>query len=170
MPVLHEVLQGIKRLQATVRANKPWPRLPITGETMRHLKRAWVLQGPSYNRSMLWAASCTCFFGFLRSGEATIQPPYDPAVHLSLLDVFVDSKEAPSCVIIHIKVSKTDPFRTGTEVYLGRTDKDLCPVGALLSYINLRGLQPGPLFVFQDGSPSNTCSYSEAPFRPPLCS
>ena len=54
-------------------------------------------------------------------------------------------------VSLRIKASKMDPFRAGVTLHLGRTDRDLCPVAALLSYIEVRGLQPGPLFVWQNG-------------------
>ena len=38
---------------------------------------------------------------------------YDPGVHLSITDVAIDSREAPSMVSLRIKASKTDPFRAG---------------------------------------------------------
>ena len=34
---------------------------------------------------------------------------------------------------------------------MGRTGLDLCPVAALLGYLSVRGSQPGPLFLFEDG-------------------
>ena len=41
----------------------------------------------------------------------------------------------------------------GATVYLGLVDGVICPVKALLAYVAVRGNGPGPLFVFQDGSP-----------------
>jgi len=35
-------------------------------------------------------------------------------------------------------VSKADPFRKGVVIYLGRTDNDLCPVGAIAAYLAVR--------------------------------
>lgn len=90
MAGLHYVLQGIKRIQSMSPATRPTVRLPVTAGVMRLLKRAWEQQGPSYNRSMLWAALCTCFFGFLRSSEATTQS----LVHLSVSDVSLDSSRS----------------------------------------------------------------------------
>jgi hypothetical protein len=46
------------------------------------------------------------FFGFLRSGEATLPSAYDPGAHLSIEDVLVDSLSAPSKVLVRIKASK----------------------------------------------------------------
>ena len=34
---------------------------------------------------------------------------------------------------------------------MGRTGLGLCPVAALLGYLSVQGLQPGPLFLFEDG-------------------
>ena len=36
---------------------------------------------------------------------------------------------------------------------LGRTNWDICPVAAMISYIATRGLSSGPLFRFEDGTP-----------------
>ena len=52
---------------------------------------------------------------------------------------------------VHLKASKTDPFRIGVDVFVGRTNCKLCPVAAVLSYMTIRGQTPGPLFMFQDG-------------------
>ena len=35
-------------------------------------------------------------------------------------------------------------------MYVGRTNKPLCPVSAVLAYMVMRGKAPGPLFIFQD--------------------
>ena len=61
-------------------------------------------------------------------------------------DVQVDSREHPSVVRVRIKASKTDPFRRGVLLYLGRTDNLLCPVAAITAYIASRGSDPGPFF------------------------
>jgi len=55
------------------------------------------------------------------------------AVHLSFSDLAVDnrSRSAPSLVQITIEESKTDPFRRGMQVFLGKTDKAICPVEAI---------------------------------------
>lgn len=158
LPLLDYTLKGIKRVQAERGASEK-PRLPITPEILRVLKAAWVPGGgagaPSREGAMLWAACCTGFFGFLRAAEFTVQSldSYDPGAHLSLADVAIDSHAHPSMVRLAIKASKTDPFRKGVQVFLGRTDKDICPVAALTSYLLVRGKEPGPLFTFADGAP-----------------
>ena len=102
---------------------------------------------------MLRAACCTAFLGFLRSSEMTVpsQDTYHPAIHLSIQDITVDNKSSPSMVSIMMKQSKTDLFRQGVYIYLGRTGNAICPVTAILSYLALRRNVSGPLFVLQNG-------------------
>ena len=77
---------------------------------------------------------------------------FDPASSLCASDISVDSRENPTMVCVVLRQSKTDPFRKGASIYLGRTYGDLCPVVALLGYIMLRLQVLGPLFVYKDGS------------------
>ena len=82
-------------------------------------------------------------------------PPeaYDPEVHLNLGDLSLDCHTHPTLVRLKIKQSKTDPFRQGVGVFLGRTDMPLCPVQALVQYLEVRSPAPGPLFNLSTGSP-----------------
>ena len=74
-------------------------------------------------------------------------------VHLSLADVALDSHTEPSMISLRIKQSKSDPFRIGVEVFLGKTGTDLCPVQALIRYLALRRPEAGPLFMTPSGAP-----------------
>ena len=105
--------------------------------------------------NMLWSAATSCFFNFLRSDEVTIpnSSNYDPSAHLNFADISEDNSAMPSIVQVRTKASKTDPFRQGVNVHIGRTGNDLCPVTALLVYLAARGNAPGLLFRFEDGSP-----------------
>ena len=38
------------------------------------------------------------------------------------------------------------------KIIIGKTDDDLFPVTALLTYLNVRGLHPGPLFVWKSST------------------
>ena len=67
-------------------------------------------------------------------------------------DVSVDRHQSPSLLCIRLKQSKTDPFRVGVSLFLGRTGRDLCPVTAVLAYLAIHPTSQGPLFVFWDGS------------------
>ena len=79
---------------------------------------------------MLWAACCLVFFGFMRVSEFTIPSHngYDPSLHLSLQDISIDHRDNPNVLRIHIKQSKTDPFRQGVQIYLGATNTNVCPI------------------------------------------
>ena len=54
---------------------------------------------------------------------------------------------------VRIKSSKTDPFRNGVDIYLGRTHNNPCPITAMMAYLSVRWDVAGPLFHFKDGKP-----------------
>ena len=152
MPRLEQVIKGAKREYAKKNPDKR-ERLPITPELMMQMKLVWSRGDPkNFDNTMLWAACCTCYFGFLRSGEVTVpsEAAYDSSVHLNISDIAVDSIDAPSTIKLRIKASKTDQFRKGVDIFLGRTHNHLCPVEALLAYIAKRGKEQGLLFRFED--------------------
>ncbi len=154
MPLLEYVLSGIKREHSKVGA-PPKPRLPVTLDILEHLRGTWLHPPIKPDSVMLWAATCTGFFGFLRAGEFTVPSAqgYDPQVHLNLADLALDSHKQPSLIRLRIKQSKTDPLRQGADIFLGATAANICPVKALIHYIAVRSPTPGPLFVFQSGTP-----------------
>ena len=150
MPVLQYVLRGIKRMPKS----PPQTRLPVSPVVLRALRMQWECHASNCDFVMLWAACCVGFFGFLRAGEFTEKSAsdFDPSSSLTLQDVAVDQHTDPSVVQIRLKQSKTDPFRHGIDIFLGRTNADLCPVSALLAYVAVRPPVVGPLFVYHDGS------------------
>ena len=147
-PVLQYVLRGVRRVSRP----PTQPRLPITPQILRHIKSQWAPQGGETDYVMLWAACCAGFFGFMRAGEFTSRPGEHPP-SLTVEDVAVDDRANPTMVRIHLKRSKTDPFRHGVDIYLGRTGRDLCPVAALLAFMAIRPPGNGALFVFANGTP-----------------
>ncbi len=76
---------------------------------------------------------------------------FDPTVHLTKEDLALDNQDAPSMLRVNLKQSKTDPFRRGIQLFVGKTRTDLCPVAAILAYLVVRENKPGPLFMYQDG-------------------
>ena len=155
-PRLSYVVRGFKKKASGSRART---RLPITPHILQQLKVVWGKRKDTKDTCMLWAASCLCFFSFLRMGEAVVpsNSSYDPEVHLSAGDVKVDNRENPSFVEVRIKASKTDVFRKGVTIYLGVTGVDICLVAAILSYmvqskVMTKGTQR-PFFCFSDGRP-----------------
>ena len=84
------------------------------------------------------------FLGFLRVGEMTVPSlnGYNEGYHLNFDDVAVDNHSNPSLLRVRIKGSKTDPFREGVHIFLGRAHNKLCPVEAMLVYL----VQPPAFF------------------------
>ena len=105
--------------------------------------------------AMLWAASTTTVFDFCRSGEVTVQceSKFDPQMHLCFSDIAVDNALSPNTISIKLKHSKTDQFRKGVKLVMGRTNDDLCPVTALLPYLIHHGNALGPLFQLDNHTP-----------------
>ncbi len=146
LPVLKRVQAGIQR----VRAAKGPPsrlRLPITAAVMERI-RAQVQRSDLQRKELLWAICCTAFFGFFRLGELLpeSQASISPTRSLMWGDVAVDSNKNPTMVRVHLKKSKGDQFGAGADIILGKTGLPLCPVTAILKYIEVRGSSPGPFF------------------------
>ena len=161
MPRLHYVLRGIKSEEAKdVRPSRQ--RLPVTPEVLLKIRQVLLTHHSDFDYIMLWAGFLICFFGFLRSGEITIPnaAAYDPAVHLNFSDISFDNASSPNIVQIRLKCSKTDPFRQGVNVHVGKTGQTLCPVSALLNYLTIRGNSPGLLFHFKDNTPLTKSRYT----------
>lgn len=87
----------------------------------------------------------------MRAGEFNTRPGEPPS--LTPQDVAVDDRDHPTLVRIHFRGSKTDPFRHGVDIYLGCTNKDLCPVGALLAFFAVHPNKQGPLFIYANRTP-----------------
>lgn len=122
--------------------------LPITDDVMAIIFTALDVNGPDH--CMFWAARCLAYFGFLSSAEFTIPnlASFTPSIHLGVADISVDSHSSPLCLRIRIKASKTDLFRKGCFMHIGRGSFPLCAVQSLLSYLTIRGNASGPLFLF----------------------
>ena len=125
--------------------------LPMTPMILLRIKILWSIKAADYDVIMLWAAVCLCFFGFFHSGEITIPSgwAFDSKIHLSWGDIAVDDVSNPSALRIHLKRSKVDQFGKVVQVYVGKTNDDLCPVAAVLVYIAVRGSGEGPISSFR---------------------
>ena len=150
-PRLQLTLKGIQRSQAI--SHSPRLRLPITLQLLQKIHAQLSKQPHHYNNILTWAACCLAFFGFLRVSEFTTpsDTQYDEDCHLSINDISLDSRDNPQLVKVTLKQSKTDPFRKGVDLYLGKTGATICPVRGLLPYLALHGHHRGPLFILEDG-------------------
>ena len=59
----------------------------------------------------------------------------------------MDNHTNPRMIQFHLKVSKCDQFGAGANIIVGCTDAPLCPVSAILNYIETSGDIPGSFFV-----------------------
>ena len=76
---------------------------------------------------------------------------FDPAVHMTRMDIAVDNQVAPCTLRAQLKQSKTDPFRQGIFLFVGKTKLDIWPVSAILAYLAVGGKRDGPLiFRYRD--------------------
>ena len=155
MSRLEYITKGIKRAESEKPETRSLTRLPITPSILLRLKAMWEKGTITDDILMIWAACALAFFGFLRIGEMTVPSinSYDPTTHLSMSDVAFDHPSNPTAMFVTIKCSKTDPFRKGITLALGRTNRPLCPVAAMAAYLHNRGMTAGPLFRFKDGEP-----------------
>ena len=68
--VVHQLKYDIKELQRKAVRGAARSRLPITPTLLGALEQVWSRDLDRFSASMLWAACCLCFFGFLReSGD-----------------------------------------------------------------------------------------------------
>lgn len=142
---LEQLLKGVKR----VKPRGDDTRLPITPFILEKIHEVVTRDAENPENVMMWAACCLGYFAFLRAGEFTVPSldQFKPEVHLSPMDISVDSHTAPSLLRIHLKYSKSDQQRQGVHLYVGRTFNNLCPVAAMLAYLPIRGQSQGPLFM-----------------------
>ena len=82
---------------------------------------------------------------FYVQASSPLNSPFDPSVHLTVSDLQADALDL-ACFRVHIKCSKTDPFRMGCYIYIGQGNSIICLVRALGNFLALRGSSPGPLF------------------------
>ena len=111
MPWLEYVLKGAKKkLPASSRQ-----QLPITPHILLRLKQVWQKDPARQDAEMLWAASCLCFFGFLRSGEVVSpsERTYDAQSHMCFDYIRVDNRSAPTFIQVQIKTDH------GVTIYIG---------------------------------------------------
>ena len=150
LPRLRLVQQGVRRdrAESLTTAHRP-ARLPITPALLRMLRPS--SESPSYSECLLWAAATVCFFGFFRAGEITVpgESTFDARFNLAWGDVSVS--EDNRTLRVFLKRSKTDQLMRGTEVFIGATGDDLCPVRATRHYVLRRGTSPGAFFRSAEG-------------------
>ena len=146
---LRYLLRGIKRAQGLVHVRPV--RVPVTRAMLGEVIRGVGMFYPFGDAQMLVAALSLAFFGLLRVSEYTSpgENLWLPDATLSIHDVGVDWVR--QVVMVRLKVSKTDPFRSGVTVRVCATGSEVCPYASMVRYLGVRGPGVGPLFRFRDG-------------------
>ena len=148
---LVKIKRGVKRAQGSSMTRPK--RLPITVEDLHDLLHFVARSFSAHDVALFSAAFLLAFFGMLRVSEFVCPASgfFDPALHLSLSDISFESVRSRSFLAVHLKVSKSDPFREGVVVRVAFTSGALCPGQALRSYLAFRQpLGPGPLFILSN--------------------
>ena len=143
-PLLHLLLPGIKRSVG----HYPRRHLPITMALLRRIKTSDKL---SSDKLMLWSAFTLAFYGFLRASELTSPSAtqFNPLVNLCCSDV---SFTPEGCLSLHLKSSKTDPYRQGCSLLIAPSNHSICAVRSLRKYLSVHAVNGStPLYVFQSG-------------------
>jgi hypothetical protein len=156
---LERVLRGIKRdqgLRSSVR-----PRFPVTTTVIIGFKL--VLDFSQHNHRMLYAAICTATGGLFRIGEITVMSARRPDALRMLTLASITHLRTPvhlvsrACVsdsyTIHLRASKTDPFRHEVDVRICWPEA-VRALAAMLSQLPAPLRHPHmPLFALEDGTP-----------------
>lgn len=148
--LLQKILRGILRYQGSPRIRRQ-PVTPRVLLAIRPILDKWL--GPR-DFSMIWAAFTLAFFAFLRCSEFTYPGVHKFSSKFNLtLDciTFLPCLARPQRILVTLKSSKTDIFRTGHSLVIPRCASLLCPVSAMQQYFILARPQPGPLFYFRSG-------------------
>ena len=146
---LHYLFMGIRRIQGARLGRTQRP--PITIPMLHSLRTFLATHCSPYDARMLWAACTAAFFGLLRVSEYT-SPTTSTVAQSTLCRCHLTFSENYSQATILLPISKTDQFGRGASVRLFALPSPLCPVSALAHYSAVRTEQPGPLFIFSDGT------------------
>ena len=89
-------------------------------------------------QQVLWAALTMANFRLLWTGEFTVgQECFDPTCHLCVQDILynITTQWILQYITVHLKSSKTDPFRQGINVITGCSSTQVCGVSTVWDLI-----------------------------------
>lgn len=116
-------------------------RNPNRGEADKH---QWTLFSSLHK--LLWLPAHQCV-------PDTRRWPLHLRVHLVLPDMALTKTQSQQAILLRIKASKTDQLHICTTAVIGATNAEVCPLAALLDYLNRRSNIPGPLFISNKEAP-----------------
>lgn len=116
---------------------------------------------PDIDNAMIWASFCLAFFGFMRISEFTCNGSFSADIHLAVSDVdLLPNFEQPTSMQVFLKSSKTDQFRKGISLNIGKSGSAICAVDSMKQYLSKRKPPFGPLFVYKNGKPLTKVSFT----------
>ena len=149
-PRLFYLLRGVRRSQG-IRFCRP-RRTPITVGHLQLIHHRLQFQCySSFQRLMLRTASSLAFFGLLRCSEYTSDRRRSFNVMTTLLVGDIRFNQDFTIMLIHLKASKTDPFREGCTIRVAAIQVPICPVSLMREYLHSHPSGAGPLFVWSAG-------------------
>ena len=129
MPRLKRILRGLEAVQDLGKEGRI--RCPITGEVMRRLKATF--SSGSANESMLWAAYCIAFFGWLRPSEFCSRQTRTKGLSQPLSSAAITQSAATdNNLVLQLPVTKTSD--RPVNVVIGRGADGLCAIDAFSAY------------------------------------
>lgn len=141
------ILNGLRKQSGLIQDS----RLPILRDTLHGMLDTIVSDG-SLNKSdrlLFSAITSTAFHGFFRIGNLTFSRADASSNIVQLSNVHVEP--GPEGVQIILDISKFKHSKGRERVVISR-EPSHCPVVLLLTYLQSRGPEPGPLFR-RDGKP-----------------
>jgi hypothetical protein len=129
MPRLKRILRGLEAVQDLGKEGRV--RCPITGEVMRRLKATFSFG--SANETMLWAAYCIAFFGWLRPSEFSSRQTRTKGLSQPLRSsAITQSTATANNLVLQLPVTKTSDH--AVNVVIGRGADGLCAIDAFSAY------------------------------------
>ena len=86
-----------------------------------------------------------------------LSPRFAEGAYLTFSNLALDSTNNLSILHIHLQASKTDPFRMGIDIYVGKMGWSFCPVTTVLRYMVMRGSHAGLFLRFITANPPQVC-------------
>lgn len=150
-PLIALTSRGIKRVQGTAATVRR--KLPITFELLRTITPLLPIDHPDSAtiRAAMWLGTA----GLLRTGEFTVDSASKPdPLRLLTVSSIAQIQQNPPVLSVHLRASKTDPFRHEVDVPI----TNHTAVRLLLQMLRRRASshtdEPHrPLFLMADGNP-----------------
>jgi hypothetical protein len=136
-PWVKATIQGIRATQPQIEVDRAEP---ITEAILQKIidvdvNTTQLSHAAKVDELNFVASSATCFGGFMRSGEITVETktPYNQSLlkKKGLLRSDVTFSDLDEHIIVHLKASKTDYNYKGVDIVISASDTSTCPVRAL---------------------------------------